>query len=86
MLARAREACAVWLPLVDCIPPAELLDRILDDSAYAFETAGRRAGQAGENLKKVRALVRRIQNRGYATMGASRSTSIVSPWATSPTR
>ena len=59
----------MWLPLVDCIPPAELLDRILDDSAYAFETAGRRAGQAGENLKKVRALVRRIQNRGYATMG-----------------
>jgi ATP-dependent helicase/nuclease subunit A len=69
VLARAREACAVWLPLVDCMPPAELLDRILDDSAYAFETAGRRAGQAGENLKKVRALVRRIQNRGYATMG-----------------
>ena len=68
VLARAREACAVWLPLVDCIPPAELLDRILEDSAYAFETAGRRAGQAGENLKKVRALVRRIQNRGYATM------------------
>jgi len=69
VLARARDACAVWLPLVDCIPPAELLDRFLEDSAYAFETAGARARQAGENLKKVRALVRRIQNRGYATMG-----------------
>ncbi|HZA35975.1 MAG TPA: UvrD-helicase domain-containing protein [Vicinamibacterales bacterium] len=69
VLARARDACAVWLPLVDCIPPAELLDRILEDSAYAFETAGARARQAGENLKKVRALVRRIQNRGYATVG-----------------
>jgi ATP-dependent helicase/nuclease subunit A len=69
VLAHARGACAAWLPLVDCVPPAELLDRILAESAYVFETAGRRAGQARENLKKVRALVRRIQNRGYATMG-----------------
>ena len=41
---------------------------MLTDSAYAYETAGPRASQARENLKKVRALVRRIQNRGYATM------------------
>jgi ATP-dependent helicase/nuclease subunit A len=68
VLARARDACAAWLPLVDTVPPAELLDRILSESAYAFETAGNRAAQARENLKKVRALVRRIQNRGYATM------------------
>jgi hypothetical protein len=26
-------------------------------------------GQARENIKKVRALVRRIENRGYATLG-----------------
>jgi ATP-dependent helicase/nuclease subunit A len=69
VLTRARGACAAWLPMVDAIPPAELLDRILADSAYAFETAGGRAAQAAENLKKVRALVRRIQNRGYATIG-----------------
>jgi ATP-dependent exoDNAse (exonuclease V) beta subunit len=25
--------------------------------------------QARENLKKIRALIRRIQNRGYATLG-----------------
>ena len=68
MLTRARAACASWLPLVDRLPPAELLDRILSESAYACETAGPRASQARENLKKVRALVRRIQNRGYATM------------------
>jgi ATP-dependent helicase/nuclease subunit A len=69
VLARAREACAAWLPLVDTLPPAELLDRILAESAYVFEIAGRRARQARENLKKVRAFVRRIQNRGYATIG-----------------
>jgi ATP-dependent helicase/nuclease subunit A len=68
VLTRAREGCASWLPLVDRQPPAGLLDRILADSAYAYEIAGLRAGQARENLKKVRALVRRIQNRGYATM------------------
>ncbi len=68
VLAQARQACAAWLPLVDRLPPAELLDRILAESAYGFEIAGRRAAQARENLKKVRALVRRIQNRGYATM------------------
>ena len=28
-----------------------------------------RRTQARENLKKIRALVRRIQNRGYATLG-----------------
>src|SRR5919201_2047946 len=30
---------------------------------------GPRFTQARENLKKIRALVRRIQNRGYATLG-----------------
>jgi len=64
VLTRAREACALWLPLVDRLPPAELLDRVLTDSAYAYETAGPRASQARENLKKVRALVRRIR-RSY---------------------
>jgi ATP-dependent helicase/nuclease subunit A len=42
---------------------------VLDESAYGFELSGHRFGQARENLKKIRSLVRRIQNRGYATIG-----------------
>ena len=57
-----------WLAIADRIPPAELLDRILDETAYAFELRGPRRRQAWENLKKVRGLVRRIQNSGYATL------------------
>jgi ATP-dependent helicase/nuclease subunit A len=64
----AREAAARWLSLVDRLPPAELLDRVLAESAYAAELAGPRFHQARENLKKMRALIRRIQNRGYATL------------------
>ncbi len=67
-LLAAREATAGWRRLVDRIPPAELLDRVVEESAYAFETRGPRAPQARENLKKIRGLVRRIQNRGYATV------------------
>ena len=69
VLVRARAALAAWLPLVDLWPPADLLDHVLGESAYAFELRGRRLPQARENLKKLRALVRRIQNRGYATLG-----------------
>lgn len=65
----ARAAIAGWLALVDRLPPAELLDRILAESAYSAELAGPTYRQARENLKKVRGLVRRIQNRGYATLG-----------------
>jgi ATP-dependent helicase/nuclease subunit A len=67
-LRLARRSLAVWRPLVDRIPPAELLDRVLADSAYARELAGPGLAQARENLKKIRGLVRRIQNRGYATL------------------
>ena len=42
---------------------------ILRESAYAFELRGRRLDQARENVKKMRALVRRVENRGYATLG-----------------
>ena len=69
VLGLARSACERWLPLVDRVPPSELLDRVLADSAYACELAGPRVAQARENLKKVRSLVRRIQNRGYSTVG-----------------
>jgi ATP-dependent helicase/nuclease subunit A len=60
--------CARWRPLVDRDPPAELLDIALRESAYALELRGRRFDQARENVKKIRGLVRRLQNRGYATL------------------
>jgi ATP-dependent helicase/nuclease subunit A len=65
----AREASSGWRALVDRVPPAELLDHVLTDSAYVAEMRGPRFQQARENLKKIRALVRRMQNRGYATLG-----------------
>jgi len=68
-LMQLRASLAEWLPLVDQIPPAELLDRMLADGAYAVELIGPSASQARENVKKFRGLVRRIQNRGYATLG-----------------
>ena len=68
-LLAARQATAGWRALVDRLPPAELLDRILVESAYAAEMRGPRLAQARENLKKLRALIRRIQNRGYSTLG-----------------
>jgi hypothetical protein len=58
-----------WLAHVDRLPPSELLDRILAESAYAAEIAGPSYRQSRENLKKIRLLVRRLQNRGYATLG-----------------
>jgi ATP-dependent exoDNAse (exonuclease V) beta subunit len=68
-LALARESFARWRGLVDRLPPAELLDLILSESAYFIDLRGTRFRQARENLKKIRALIRRIQNRGYATLG-----------------
>ena len=50
------------------MPPAELFETILAESAYAYELRGPRRRQAWENVKKMRSLVRRLQNRGYATM------------------
>ena len=68
MLAGARPHVQRWLADADRIPPAELVEQILRDSAYAFELRGPRRLQAWENLKKMRGLIRRIQNRGYATL------------------
>jgi ATP-dependent helicase/nuclease subunit A len=67
-LTAARASSARWRTLVDRIPPAELLDRVLEESAYLAEIRGPRFAQARENLKKIRAIIRRIQNRGYATL------------------
>ncbi|MFB3853407.1 MAG: UvrD-helicase domain-containing protein [Vicinamibacterales bacterium] len=69
VLEHVRERARVWLALVDKVPPAELLDIVLAESAYSWETRGARQAQSRENLKKVRALVRRMENRGYATLG-----------------
>src|SRR5439155_20491133 len=68
VLANARRDVARWLALVDRVPPAEILDAILAETAYHVEIRGPRVLQARENLKKLRGLVRRIQNRGYATL------------------
>ena len=68
VLARVRAALPRWLAQVDLLTPAELLDAVLRETAYAFEMRGPRRRQARENLKKFRGLVRRIQNRGYATL------------------
>jgi len=68
-LELARNGTARWRALVDRLPPAELFDLVLAESAYGIELRGPRLAQARENLKKMRALVRRIQNRGYATLG-----------------
>jgi ATP-dependent helicase/nuclease subunit A len=63
-----RERVGEWLRQVDRIPPADLIEQLLPATAYAFELRGARRQQAWENLKKLRGLVRRIQNRGYATL------------------
>ena len=68
VLAHARIEVARWIAAADRIPPAELLEHILAESAYAYELRGGRRQQAWENLKKMRALIRRVQNRGYATL------------------
>ncbi len=68
-LRLARGSVGAWIAMADQVPPAELVDRVLADAAYAVEIGGAGFAQARENLKKVRGLIRRIQNRGYATLG-----------------
>ena len=68
VLDHARASVPAWLERVDRVPPSELLEQILADTAYAFEIRGPRRLQAWENVKKLRGLVRRMQNRGYATL------------------
>jgi ATP-dependent helicase/nuclease subunit A len=63
-----RRAVPRWLSWVDRLAPSELLDAVLNETAYAFELRGSRRRQARENLKKLRGMIRRAQNRGYATL------------------
>src|SRR5262249_25674220 len=67
-LELARRKVPGWLARVDRIPPADLLEELLPETAYAYELRGARAQQGWENVKKLRSLIRRIQNRGYATL------------------
>ena len=68
VLLRLRPAVSRWLAHVDRTPPWELLSAILQETAYAYETRGPGERQGRENLKKLGAMVRRFQNRGYATL------------------
>jgi ATP-dependent helicase/nuclease subunit A len=63
-----RRAVPRWLSWVDRLAPSELLDAVLHETAYAFELRGSRRRQARENVKKLRGMIRRAQNRGYATL------------------
>ena len=68
VLERARAALPRWLEMVDRMPASELLDEILRETAYVFEMQGSRWPQARENVKKLRGLIRKVENRGYATL------------------
>ena len=55
VLERVRESVRRWLELADRVPPAELLELALDDTAYLFETRGpARAPGQGEPEKNPR--------------------------------
>jgi ATP-dependent helicase/nuclease subunit A len=68
VLAHLRRRLPGWLARVDRLTPSELLGAVLVETAYGAELTGARYRQARENLKKLRAMVRRFQNRGYATL------------------
>ena len=67
-LEHARRHVPRWIARVDRVPPADLIEELLPETAYAYELRGARRQQAWENVKKMRGLIRRIQNRGYATL------------------
>ena len=69
LLDCARAGARRWISLTDRVPAGELIDIVMRESVYAVEMSGLRAAQARENVKKVRALVRRVENRGYTTIG-----------------
>ena len=69
VLLHARAQVPGWIAQVDRVPPADLVEQLLPETAYAYELGGPRRLQAWENLKKMRGLIRRIQNRGFATLG-----------------
>ena len=68
VLERLRAAVPRWLAAVDRMTPTEMFGALLAETAYRCEMGGARAAQARENLKKLRGMVARFQNRGYATI------------------
>jgi ATP-dependent exoDNAse (exonuclease V) beta subunit len=70
VFGEVRARVPAWLSLVDRTTPTALLDLVLGETAYAYETRGIGRRQARENLKKLRAIVARFQNRGYATLAS----------------
>ncbi|HXD74807.1 MAG TPA: 3'-5' exonuclease, partial [Vicinamibacterales bacterium] len=68
VLTHVRRALPRWLAMVDRVTASEMLDTVLQETAYAIEMRGPRRQQARENLKKLRALIRKAENRGYATL------------------
>jgi ATP-dependent helicase/nuclease subunit A len=68
VLGVLRASVPGWLARVDRETPSDLLDAILRETAYSIELHGPRERQALENVKKLRAMIRRVQNRGYATL------------------
>ncbi len=68
LLLVLRDGVRKWLQAADRVPPVELLDQVAAACAYSVELRGPRYVQARENLKKMRGLVRRVQNRGFTTL------------------
>ena len=85
-LSALRAAVPRWLSLVDRMPPADLLDRVLAETAYAYETARAARLQARENLKKLRGWSGAFRTAATRRSAASPSISTASRWATNRTR
>ena len=68
VIERLRAGVPRWLACVDRMTPTEMFGALLAETAYTFEMGGARGAQARENLKKLRGMVARFQNRGYATI------------------
>ncbi len=69
LLRQARRDVPRWVAMADRMPAGALIDTVMRESAYGAELQGRRRDQSRENIKKVRSLIRRVENRGYATLG-----------------
>jgi ATP-dependent helicase/nuclease subunit A len=68
VLEGVRAVVPRWLARVDRVAPSELLRSAFAETAYAFETRGPHRRQARENLKKLRSMVTRFENHGFATL------------------
>src|SRR5918993_641459 len=60
-LLLARQFVGGWIADADQVPPAEIIDRVLAESAYAVEIGGRGFAQAREDLQKIPGPIPRLQ-------------------------